>query len=277
MAREKVSLVGRTLVQVDRAFWCIHDQLEPIVVLSLPTLAAMALAALAIVGVWRTWELPGWMGFVWTVVILPWLALLLFTVLPLPVAVFAWQRASGQSATVRECFAACWRHAGRLAGVIVRMALLWLLSLVFFGIPLMIVWPRTCMAPLVAIFEDQPRIFRRSRRILREDVAVYVLGGLFLGMALVLGCLVATPRLVLGTSALGAHVLDAHWRQLIVQYLWIFETLSAAVVITALAMGWWMALALLYHEIRWNREGEDLRQKILQLRGKIQIEGRGGP
>jgi hypothetical protein len=277
MTRERNSLVARTLVQIDRAFWCIHEHPDTLALLGLPTLVAMGVAALLLVGLWRTWELPGWADFLLGAVVLPWAALVIFTVLPLPCAVFAWRRAAGEVSTAQECLAWCGRRVGRLLSVLVPLGLLWLVSLLLLGIPLFYVWPRTCAAPLVALFEDQPRIFRRSRRLLREDVAVYVIVGLYLAVGLVLGGVVATPRLVLGTSMLGAHVLDAQWRESLLAYLWVFETVSAAVILTALAMSWWIALTLLYHDIRWGREGEDLRQKVLQLRGRILVEGSGRP
>jgi hypothetical protein len=244
--------------------------------LALPTLVAVALTALALVTVWRTWSFPAWANFFLFAAILPMVAMLIFTILPLPCAVFAWRRACGEIATPTECYSWVGRHSGRLFSVIVRLSLLWLLSLALFGIPLLVVWPRTCLTPLVALFEDQPRIFRRGRRLLRQDVALNVIGGIYLGIMIVLGALIFTPRLILGTSMLGTHVMDAQWRQLILNYLWIFEALSAAVVLTALAMSWWISLTLLYHEIRWRREGEDLRQRILNLRGKV-VPGRSGP
>ena len=52
-----------------------------------------------------------------------------------------------------------------------RLGLLWLGSLLLLGLPLLWFWPRTCLTPLVALFEDERRIFRRSRRMLREDSA----------------------------------------------------------------------------------------------------------
>jgi hypothetical protein len=269
MARKKTSLVERTVVQIDRAFWCIHDHLDVMVPLGLPTCLAMFFVALVLVGIWQTWTLPGWMNYLLIAIVVPELALLIFTVLSLPCAVFAWRRASGEVPTARQCFAACTQRGWRLAWVVFRLALLWLFSFVLFGIPLMVIWPRTCLTPLIALFEDQRKVFRRSRRILGEDVAVYVIGGIYLAIALVLGFLIFLPRLLIGTQMLGAHLMDAQWRRLVLDYLWIFEGLSAALVLTALSMSWWISLTLLYHEVRWAREGEDLRQKILQLRGKI--------
>jgi hypothetical protein len=269
MARQGTSRARRTLVQTDRAFWCIHEHLEAMVFLGLPTLAALLLAGLALVALWRAWELPGWLNFLLATVPIPLLALLIFTVLPLPAAVFAWRRAVGETATVGECYVWCRRRGSRLLSVVARLALLWLVSLMLLGLPFFWIWPRTCLAPLVALFEDQPRIFHRSRRILREDVAVYLIGGLYLAMALVLAGLVFTPRLVFGTPVVGAHVLEAGWRQLIIEYLWIFEVVSVAMLLTALAMSWWISLTLLYHEIRWVREGEELRRRIARLRGQL--------
>src|SRR6185503_1439941 len=118
-------------------------------------------------------------------------------------------------------------RAWRLMGVIVRLSLLWLGSLLLFGIPLLWVLPRTCFTPLVALFEDHPRIFYRSRRILREEWGLHMIAWLYLAMALVLSGLIFLPRLVLGTNMLGAQLLEASWRPMILEHLWIFETISA--------------------------------------------------
>jgi hypothetical protein len=125
------------------------------------------------------------------------------------------------------------------------------------------------MTPLVALFEDERRIFRRSRRILREDFGVALMVSLYLGMGIVLGGLVVLPRLLLGTRMLGAHLLEERWRPVIVDHLWIFETTSVAILLTAIAMSWWISLTLVYHDIRWIREGEDLKRRIARLRAKL--------
>ena len=70
MARPKTSLLRRILVQTDCAFWCIHDHVGVIAYLALPTLAALVIGALVLVGIWRTWDFPvagrfldcGWAG-----------------------------------------------------------------------------------------------------------------------------------------------------------------------------------------------------------------------
>jgi hypothetical protein len=45
--------------------------------------------------------------------------------------------------------------------------------------------------------------------------------------------------------------------------------MSVAILLTAMAMSWWISLTFLYHDIRSIREGEDLRGRIAQLRGKL--------
>src|SRR5437870_2235383 len=81
------------------------------------------------------------------------------------------------------------------------------------------------------------------------------LGSLYLGMGIVLGGLVVLPRLLLWNPRLGAHLLDARWRPAIVDHLWIFEMMSVAILLTAISMSWWISLTLVYHDIRWTREG----------------------
>ena len=154
--------------------------------------------------------------------------------------------------------------------VLVRLGLLWLGSLLLLGLPLLWVWPRTCLAPLVALFEDEPRIFRRSRRILREDLGVPLMGFLYLGMGIVLGGLVVLPRLLAGNTHAGRRTCSTRAGvRLIVDHLWIFETMSVAILLTAIAMSWWISLTLVYHDIRWIREGEDLKRRIALLRVKL--------
>lgn len=269
MARPGRSLLRRVLVQADCAFWCVHDHLDVLAPLALPTLAALVATALLLVGMLRTWHLSAPLNVLLAMVLLPFLALCIFTVLPLPCAVFAWRTASGETATPRECVALCLRRAGRLLKVLVPLSFLWLGSLVLLGLPLLWLWPRTCLTPLVALFEDDKRIFRRSRRILREDLAVPLIGLLYLGMGLVLGGLVVLPRLLFGTSMLGAHLVEEQWRPMIVDNLWIFETLSVAVLLTAIAVSWWISLTFIYHDIRWVREGEGLRRRIARLRASL--------
>ncbi len=269
MARAKTSLLRRILVQTDCAFWCIHDHLDVLAYLALPTLAALLTGALVLVGVWRTWDFPVAVDVLIAGLLVPFLLLCVFTMLPLPCAVFAWKAALGEPATASECFSQCWHRAGRLLGVFVRLVPLWLISLVLFGLPLLWLWPRTCLAPLVALFENERRIFRRSGRIIREDLGVPLMGFLYLGMGIVLSGLVVLPRLLFGTQVLGAHLVDARWRSLILDHLWIFETMSVAILLTGIAMSWWITLTLVYHDIRWIREGEQLKHRIALLRTKL--------
>lgn len=269
MARPKRSIIRRIFVQMDCAFWCIHDNIGVLAYLGLPTLVALVVGALAMVGVWRTWDFPVGIDLLIAGVLAPWVGLMIFWVLPLPCAVFAWKAACGEEATVGECFAWCRRRAWRLLRVFFFLAPLWLFSLLLLGLPLLGLWPRTCMAPLVALFEDDRRIFRRSRRILGEEVGVSMLGAIYVGMGIVLGGLIALPRLVMSVDALGAHLLDARWRAIVLENLWIFETISVALLLTGIAMSWWISLTLVYHEVRWVREGEELKRRIAALRAKL--------
>ncbi len=269
MARAKTSLFRRILVQADCSFWCIHDHLDVLGYLALPTLGALVATTLALVAVWRTWEFPAGVNFLIAAVVCPFLALFIFTVFPLPCAVFAWKAACGEEATARDCFAYCLSRSGRLLGVVIRLCLIWFGSLLLFGLPLLHAWPRTCLTPLVALFENDRRIFRRSRRILGEDLGVSLIGFLYLGMAIVLAGFVFLPRILLATPMLGAHLLDERWRPMVVEYLWIFETTSVAILLTAVAMSWWISLTLVYHDVRWVREGEDLKRRIGLLRARL--------
>lgn len=269
MARPKTSLFRRILVQIDCAFWCIHDHLDVLGFLALPMLGVLIVGSLAVVGVWRTWELEPWVNILIGGLVVPFLVLFIFTALPLPCAVFAWKAAEGEDATAGECLSACWRRAGRLFGVFFRLAFFWLFSLVLCGLPLLAIWPRTCLTPLVALFEDTPRIFNRSRRIIGEDFGVSVIGLIYLGMGIVLGGLVALPRLLLATPMLGSHLLEDRWRSVVLDYLWIFETMSIAVLLTAIAMSWWISLTLVYHDIRSVREGESLKRRVALLRARL--------
>jgi hypothetical protein len=270
MARAKTPLFRRILVQADCAFWCIHDHLDVLGFLGLPTLAAVVGAALALIGIWRTWDLPVGVNILIGAVVCPFLAMLIFTVFPLPCAVFAWKAARGEEqASARDCIIYCLRRSRRLLSVLVRLALIWLGSLLLFGLPLLGIWPRVCMTPLVALFEDERRIFRRSRRILGEDNTVSLIGLIYLGMGLVLGGMVFLPRLALATPTIGVHLLDEHWRTIVLDHLWIFETMSVAILLTAIAMSWWMSLTLVYHDIRLVREGEALKRRLALLRAKL--------
>lgn len=271
MARPKTSLVRRILVQTDCGFWCIHDHVVAIAYLALPTLVALVASALGLVWMWRTWDLPTWVDLVIGGGVVPFLLLFIFSALPLPCAVFAWKTAQGESSTVGECYRYCWSRLGRLVSVFFRLGLLWLVSLLCLGIPLLVIWPRTCLAPIVALFENERRIFRRSKRIFGDDSAVTLIGALYLGMGVVLGGMLALPRLLIGTPMLGSHLLDARWRPAIIEQLWIFEATSVAILLTAIAVNWWITLTLVYHDIRWIREGEGLKRQVALLRAKLTV------
>ncbi len=94
-------------MQTDCAFWCIHDHLDVLAYLGLPTLAVLLTGALGLIGIWRTWDFPVVVDVLIAGMLFPFLALLIFTALPLPCAVFAWKAAGGEVATAGECFAWC--------------------------------------------------------------------------------------------------------------------------------------------------------------------------
>lgn len=272
MAAAEKSLMRRSLIQSDIAFWCIHEHLDVLAVLGLPTLIAVLSGALGMAAVWSFWDFSPFTNYVLAAIVIPFVLLWIFTVLPLPCAVFAWKTARGESPTARACFGFCWKRRGRLFRVIFWMSLMWLGSLILFGIPLLWVIPRTSLTPLVALFEDVPRIFYRSRRVLREDFgALAMLGSLYMAMGLVLGGLVVLPRLIFGTSMLGSHLIDARWRPMLVDHLWIFESLSVGVLLTAIAMSGWISLTLVYHDIRWDREGEGLKMRIARVKETLAV------
>ena len=165
MARPERSVLRRILVQADCAFWCIHDHLDVLAYLGLPTLVALLAGAMGLVGVWRTWDLPGLVDFLLAGVVVPFAVLFIFTALPLPCAVFAWKAAEGERPPWRVlCLLpqAGEAIAGRvrppefaLAGVALASRLAALLGLAED-------LPDSAVAPP---FEDERRIFRRSRRI----------------------------------------------------------------------------------------------------------------
>ena len=271
MARPKTSILRRILLQTDCGFWCIHDHLDVLAFLGLPTLAVVLVSALGLVGVWRAFELPWWVS-----------------VLGAGAASFRlWRFASSPRCRCRvrsspgrrrmerpRQQASASRFAGGAAGGCCGSCSgwpLWVGSLLLLGLPLVWVLPKTSLAPLVGLFEDTRKVFRRSGRILREDSGVGLMGFLYLAMGLVMGGLVVLPRLLLGTSILGANLLDERWRPAVVERLWIFETMSVGILLTAIAMSWWITLTFVYHDMRRNREGESLKRRISLLREKLAI------
>jgi hypothetical protein len=260
MATQRPSLVRRTLVQIDLAFWCLHEDPLRVISLGLPTLLASGLLAVVITIVARTWVLPDFWNFVLYGVVYPWFAALIVTLAPLPAAVFAWHRAADQILTPGQCFQWCARRSSRLARAGFALAGVYLLGFVLFGLPLLIYWPRTCLAPMVALFEEEQRIFRRSRRLLRQETAVYVLSTLYFCFLIVLGVLLFLPRILLA-----AKLFETSWSRVAQDYLWVFEVLIGGVLLSAMTLSWCISLTLLYREIRQVREGEELREKLRRL------------
>jgi hypothetical protein len=268
MAKKQTALVRRALVQMDLAFWCLHEHPLQLAVLGLPTLLSSGLLAVLITTVARTWSLPGGINFFLYGVLYPWLALLIVTFAPLPGAVFVWHRAAGDEVTVGQCFR---RMAGRLPRLLasgVPLAMLFWGSMLLLGLPLLFFWPRTCLVPYVALFEKDLAVFRRSRRLLRQEFAIIVLAFLNVCLLAVLAGFLFLPRILLETNAFGMKLFEVQWTRLLREYLWIGELLGCGILLCAMALCWCISLTLLYREIRRVREGEELRDKIDQIRGK---------
>jgi hypothetical protein len=251
---------------MDLAFWYLHAHFPQLAVLAAPTLLAICAIGIVVVEIAQSFELPGILIYVLSAIVLPTIVLWVGIFLPLPTAVFAWRRADGSLPETSECFRFCLKRSGRLAPVAVRLYFLYLVSFIFFGLPLLYFGPRTCATPAIALFEDDRRIFRRSRRLLKEDVAIPLLASLYCAMLLALGLLLFLPRMVLSSQGRFVESAVSRW---LINNLWIFELFGSAVLVTAIAVGWCISMTLLYREVRIVREGEPLREKIGQLRREL--------
>ncbi len=263
MTTRHSSLTRRALVQMDLAFWYLHAHFAQLAALATPTIVAVFGMAVVLVTVTQTWDLPGVMLYALYAIIVPTIVLWLGVFLPLPSAVFAWRRASGTLPETGECFQFCLRRMGRLIPVALRLFVSYFLWFVFFGVPLLYFGPRTCAAPAIALFEEERRIFPRSKRLLKEDTAIYILAALYLGIFLALLLLLFLPRIFLATQGRLVESSISRW---LADHLWIGEALGCAVLISAVAVGWCISMTLLYREVRIVREGEFLRDKIDELR-----------
>lgn len=266
------NIVARGLRQVDRAFWCLHDNLPALAILGLPSLMVSMVLATTMAWVVRTFNFDPLAAYILWAIVVPVVGLTTLTFFPLPCAVFAWFQANGEPKTASECFAWCRQRAGRLMGVQARLTFSYMWWFLLFGLPMLVFWPRTCLAPDVALFEDGPKIFRRSRQMMREDSAIHILASLFLLFALVLGALIPIPRIILT-----AKLFQADWTRTVADFMWAFELICAVVLTCGLAIGWSVSLALFYHDLRQFREGERITRKLAVLREEYdQVRGRKG-
>jgi hypothetical protein len=233
-------------------------------VLSLPVLLAVSLLAAGIAVVNRTWELDVIYGLILYAWLCPALFLWICTLAPLPCAVFAWHRSMGQTLSVGECIAFLARKRLRLFLVGFRLGVYYWSWFLFAGLPMFFLWPRTCFAPMVALFEDHRRVFYRSRRLLKEDMAVYVLSAIHACLFLALSLLIAVPRGLM-YSELIQHPISVS----LAEYVWVFELFCGVLLICGLSVNWCLSLTLLYSEIRHVREGELIRRHLEQLRAQF--------
>jgi hypothetical protein len=263
MTTRHSSLTRRALVQMDLAFWYLHAHFAQLAALATPMLVAIFAMAVVLVSITQTWDLPGVLLYGLYAIVVPTIVLWLGVFLPLPSAVFAWRRASGTLPETGECFQFCVQRMGRLIPVALRLFVYYFLWFVFFGVPLLYFGPRTCAAPAIALFEDERRIFQRSKRLLKEDTAIYILAALYLGIFLALLLLLFLPRIFLASQGRLVESSTSRW---LADHLWIGEALGCAVLISAVAVGWCISMTLLYREVRIVREGEFLRDKVDELR-----------
>ena len=254
---------------MDRAFWCLHDHITTFAILGLPTLMTSIFLTVSVAAAVRTWNFDPFIAFVLGAIVVPVVAMTILTFLPLPCAVFAWSQANNERKTPRECVAWCFQHAGRLLSVFAWLVFSYLWWFALLGLPMMFLWARTCQAPMVALFEDHPRVFVRSRQLMREDSAIHVLVGLFFLLTLVLGTLIPMPRLILFSK-----LFQSEWTVMVEQSLWAFELMSGILLFCGVAISWCVSLTLFYHDLRQNREGEAIQKKVTALYDKYRkVEG----
>jgi len=254
------NVVARGLRQVDRAFWCLHDHLPEFAVLGLPTFAVSLVLAAGMAMALRTWHFDPLISYLLWAIVIPVVTLTIVTFFPLPCAVFAWFQANGEPKAPADCFR-WWRNrVGRLVAVQSWLTFSYVWWFVLFGLPMLFLWPRTCLAPMVALFEDRPKIFRRAQQLMREDSAIHVLAGLFFLFAVVLGALIPLPRLLLFSKLLAAE-----WTRSVEESLWALELSCGVILACGLAVSWSVALALFYYDLRQHREGERIARKIAAL------------
>jgi hypothetical protein len=248
---------------MDRSFWSLHDNVTTYFLLGLPTLGALAIVGVALAAIVRSYNLDAGLGYFLWGLATPISCMAIFTLGPLPCSVFAWSQAQGEDCSISECFSRLFTRPGRMLAMATRLLFHFTWWTFFFGIPFLAFWPRTCMAPMVAIFENQRRVFWRSRKLMQEDHAIFMLAGLHLAMTVVLGTLIFLPRLLIAS-----RMLSLPWVVELQDSLWAFELVFAIVLMTGIAISWCVALTLFYHDLRYHREGEALRGKVDLLANK---------
>jgi len=209
---------------------------------------------------WRTFEADAGIVFFFFAIIVPVCLLFTVTFFPLPCGVYTWFQAIGEPKSVGESLSFCVSRAGRVVPIMLRLGASYVLWFLLLGLPMLVYWPRGCLAPSVALFEERRDIFVRARRLLKEDVVIYVLSSLYFLMGLAVGGLIPLPRLLLLSE-----VLENEWTRLAGEWIWVFELTMASLLLTGMAICWTVALTFVYHDIRFRREGERIRQKIQVL------------
>ncbi len=272
MARRSPSIIGRSFTQMDRAFWCLHEYPAQIAVLAVPALLGFSVAAACAIALYRTWSLTGLLMYLVYAVAMPAVVLLLVAFLPLPCGAFVWRLAQRESPNVGDCFADVLKRVPRLLPVGLRLAVVYLFSFALAALPLLALWPRASLMPIVALFDDDRRIARRVRQLLKADWTVHTLAIAHIGVFVGLMATVFLPRILFNMEALATPTTDRLGR-----YLWAFELACAVLLAVALAVNWCLSLTLIYHEIRYVREGRWLRERIRTVHEAVAGHSALGP
>jgi hypothetical protein len=248
---------------MDRSFWSLHDDPTTYAILGLPTFVVFSTLGLSLVYTVRTFEPdPGLQFLIWGIIV-PWFAFVVTTFCPLPCSIYVWSQAHEENKPAGECFSELLGRLGRLIPVAAWLLVSFTWWALLFWLPSLILWPRTCMAPVVALFEDQRHVFRRTRGLMHEDHAIYVLAGLYLLLTLVLGTMIFVPRTIFFVD-----IIKTPWLATLEDSIWAFELIAGTILLTGVAMSWCVSLTLFYHDLRYHREGESLRNKIDSLYDK---------
>lgn len=262
MAVKARNVTRRALRQMDRSFWYLHDHLHTLLILALPMMLASTAVAVALALFLRTWTIDDpLIGYVLYGLVLPTSIMTIWTLGPLPCSVFAWHAADGEVLSPSECFSQLTKQAGALFPLSIWLVFSFTWWSFFFGLPLLLLWPKTCLYPFIALFEKKKGTLRkRSQQLLKDQDMLHVLAGLYLLLVAALAILVFIPRVIV-SSNLYKNSLTIQLQESI----WIFELLCGVLLFSGMAVSWCIALTLFYRDLRFVREGEGLRRKIDRL------------
>lgn len=267
MVAERRSAFQQAGIQIDRALWCLQDHPGSSLALGLPTLAALAAVFVPALLTFRVFEFPWYLWYLIYMVGLPTAAAMILTFCPLPAAVFVHGLATGRRLTPAACLRTCLGRPVRLCQLAAGFVVRYVFYAALFGLPALVLWPRDCLATHVALFEDERRVFWRSRKLLKEEAReVHHLLALYTGIVIVFGVLVYTPRMIVSTRHLGLSGLP-----FLRENLAMFEAVGICLVLVAMATSWTVSLTFLYLEARAGREGAGLRYLLDRVKARYAV------